>query len=246
VCGAAAHPQDRTCPACGAALAADEPSLYDELLPPGDDPGVRYDERGVPYDDRGVAGDDGVAYDEHGVPYARSTAGHEVDDRPRRGGALAPVVLLVGVAVLGLLVWWLLPGRGGDDTTVAAGPSTSATPSGDAASETPTSTPSPAASGPSGVPTTPGSPRAIRMATGSTSCGDAGSGALAWSGNDVTSCEFALETATALSSASATLPATVTATSPVTKKDYTMACENTTPVRCTGGNDAVVYVQLPQ
>jgi hypothetical protein len=83
------------------------------------------------------------------------------------------------------------------------------------------------------------------MAAGSTSCGDAGSGALAWSGNDVTSCEFALETATALSSASATLPATVTATSPVTKKSYTMACENTTPVRCTGGNNAVVYVQLP-
>ncbi len=64
-------------------------------------------------------------------------------------------------------------------------------------------------------------------------------------GNDITSCPFAARVAKAYSAAAAARPdraVTVRAYSPVTKKSYTMRCEYTTPVRCTGGTRALVYV----
>lgn len=82
-------------------------------------------------------------------------------------------------------------------------------------------------------------------ASTATRCAEA-EDATAWSGNEVTTCDVAVETARALLAAGAELPATITATSPVTKQDYRMECTNTTPVVCRGGTDALVYVDVPQ
>ena len=94
-------------------------------------------------------------------------------------------------------------------------------------------------------PESPTGPQPTERASSAKQCDSVG-GAVAWSGNEVTTCEFAVATAQALVDAAPDLPATVTARSPVTKKDYAMECSNTTPVVCRGGTDALVYVDLPQ
>lgn len=218
VCGAAAHPKDRFCPACGADLAVgdEQTSLVDELMPFGAEPVDQHPT--APEPDLGV-------------------------DEPRRRGAVAPLLVLVVVVVVALLAWRLAPGDG-DDAGIAApsaspsasGPqdvAPSASPTGDGEEPAATDTPSPT-----------DSPRAIDKAAGASRCGEARDGAVAWRGNDVTSCEFAVETAKEVVDASADLPTTVTARSPVTNKDYEMTCEDTAPVRCRGGDDALVYVDL--
>ena len=215
VCGAEAHPRDRVCPACGAALAAGDAqtSLFDDLMPLGAEPEEAYE----------------PAHDPEPGP-----------DEPRGRGVTAPLLVLAVVIIVALLAWRMVPGDG-DGAGVAAptaSPSASQTAAGDDDGE-----PAPSES-PSESPSATDAPRAIEKASGATRCGEARDGVLAWRGNDVTSCEFAVETAKAVVDASSDLPTTVTARSPVTKKDYAMECEDTTPVRCRGGNDALVYVDL--
>ena len=52
-------------------------------------------------------------------------------------------------------------------------------------------------------------------------------GTVAYRGNDITSCDFAVAVASALANVDQDLPTKVTARSPVTNKDYTMQCRNT-------------------
>ena len=67
-------------------------------------------------------------------------------------------------------------------------------------------------------------------------------------GNDQTSCEFAENVARAYADLDQPVTETVTledVASPVTGQTYTLTCDFTTPVRCTGGNNAVIYLSPP-
>ena len=166
-------------------------------------------------------------------------------EQRRGGGILLPLVLLVVVVLAAVVGWQLF--RGGDEDPGVAAPTTSSSPSaagpssgaGDSPSE---EEPSPSQS-PS--PTESETPEDIERASTSQRCASDAAGATAYRGNDVTTCEFAVETARVLVDTAPELPATITARSPVTEQDYDMACENTSPVVCRGGNDALVYVDLP-
>jgi hypothetical protein len=62
-------------------------------------------------------------------------------------------------------------------------------------------------------------------------------------GTSVTSCAFAESVRRAyINNAGRNRPVTVAATSPVTKRSYTMSCVGGQVVRCTGGDNAVVYI----
>ena len=170
------------------------------------------------------------------------------DRREKRSPLLA---VLAGCAVLavlavGSLVLWRVLGGDGEDT--AAAPATTATTAnfpvigggGDATA------PTTSAGRPSGTTTTTTTP--VRLPAGSTPCGGTSSAANgnAAAGNGVTSCPFAEEVRRAYAAQAGTgsdTPQTVTATSPVTGRSYTMTC---TPsgglVTCTGGDNAIVYV----
>lgn len=63
-----------------------------------------------------------------------------------------------------------------------------------------------------------------------------------WAGNEVTSCPFSVNVREAYVDQGATgADVEVVADSPVTGRTYTMSCEDTAPVRCRGGNSAIVY-----
>lgn len=67
--------------------------------------------------------------------------------------------------------------------------------------------------------------------------------ATAATGNDHTSCPFAKAVHKAYLAAHADgSPVTLTVTSPVTHQSYDMTCDQTGPVTCVGGNDAVVLI----
>ncbi|WP_299445963.1 hypothetical protein [uncultured Phycicoccus sp.] len=162
-------------------------------------------------------------------------------DEPRRRGAIAPLLVLAAVILLALIAWRMVPGDGDGAGVAAPTASPSASEPEGASSSGPATTDAPT---PSDTSSPTDGPRTIEKAAGATRCGEARDGVVAWRGNDVTSCEFAVETAKAVVDASSDLPTTVTARSPVTKKDYAMECEDTAPVRCRGGDDALVYVDL--
>ncbi|MBM6403177.1 hypothetical protein JQN72_02815 [Phycicoccus sp. CSK15P-2] len=251
VCGAAVHPSDPACPACGADLAptaayapgaaraeddawrssaADhEPTMMlDEFLPLESDPREA--------DPRGGWVDAG--------PAAAAPPRDAPPSRRRRDGGLwgALVVILVVALVLAGVVWFL--GTGGGDEPEVAATGTPAPSSGTTASPD-ESTPESPSSSPEESPSESGEPREVVKAEGATRCEEVEGGAVAWSGNDVTSCPFAVSTAEALRDAAPELPAGITAYSSVTDQDYEMQCENTRPVECRGGEDALVYVELP-
>ncbi|NHA69817.1 zinc ribbon domain-containing protein [Phycicoccus flavus] len=165
------------------------------------------------------------------------------EERRGRGAVLLPLGVLLVVALVAVVAWQLAP-RGERTETAAPAPSSSAPPAQSPSAtepspeDSPTPEESPSSAEPS--PTRSEGPRKVRMASSAARCGEDG-GAVAYRGNDVTSCEFSVEVAKELGSSD--LPATVTARSPVTKKSYTMRCQDTAPVTCRGGNDALVYVE---
>lgn len=209
--------------------------------PPHDPAGL--DATQDPYDDT-PAGYGAGTYDDRGVPVE--------SDRRRSGGLLFPA--LVGLVVVLLLVaGWLIFLPGGDDSDTAAPPAPSASQSPSQSSDPGTSAPeSPSPSASESPSTSPSpspsddSPQSISLPSDASRCEDIGGGVTAYSGNDVTSCPFAVSTARNLVSDDPTLPATIDARSPVTEEDYALDCENTAPVRCTGGDNAVVYVEIPE
>lgn len=160
-------------------------------------------------------------------------AGEEPARPASRRGCLGMVALgLVGLLMLAGLIWFF--GSGDDSGSGTAGSQSQGASAGSAG---------PSGSLPSGDSSD--GPQPTQRAATAKKCG-AADGATAWSGNDVTSCDFAVATAQALMASSEDLPATITARSPVTKKDYEMTCENTLPVVCRGGNNALVYVDVPR
>ncbi|MGG5258260.1 zinc-ribbon domain-containing protein [Phycicoccus avicenniae] len=233
-CGAAVDAEARFCPRCGTALLAgpdEEP-----LSPAGDDDPQPWVEDTSDLDELLPFG----AYPDVDRPGGRYAAGPADDERePRvatdpdsRRGCIGMVALaVVGLLMLVGLLWYF----GSDEPDAPAAAPTASSTVASTPGGSPSEEASPSATGPS--PT--------QRASTAKKCAEA-EGATAWSGNEVTTCDFAIETARALVAAGGTLPATVTANSPVTKQDYRMECSNTTPVVCRGGNDALVYVDLPQ
>jgi len=56
-----------------------------------------------------------------------------------------------------------------------------------------------------------------------------------------TTCPFALNVASQYNGAGSNTP--FSAYSPATRREYTMSCESGSPVVCTGGNNATVYIR---
>jgi len=157
--------------------------------------------------------------------------------RPARGnfsgarGVIIILAVLVVAAIAGGILWF----SGGGAPTTGQSPSTKAsattTPKGGKAS-----TSASAAQSASVTPST--TPSDAFPPTGATLC----SGSTTVAVNASTSCEFAANVAAAIPS-DATGSFTVTANSPVTQKDYQMACVKGTYTVCTGGQNALVYVK---
>ncbi|MBR7741947.1 hypothetical protein KC207_01405 [Phycicoccus sp. BSK3Z-2] len=178
------------------------------------------------------------AYDDRGVPV-------DGDRRSRGGGVLFPALVVLLVVLLAA-AGWLLLGPDGDDSQTAA-PSPSSTGSVSPSPEDSASSEGEPSESPSQSPSAEESadePEAVEIPASAEQCEEVG-GATAYRGNDVTSCPFAVSVTRALLEDSPDLPATVTATSPVTDEEYAMECEDTAPVVCRGGDDAVVYVERP-
>lgn len=155
--------------------------------------------------------------------------------RRSRTGLIAGVLagLLVGVI---LLVWATNRNSDDADTPAATPPATTG--------ETATTSDSP-----SEEPTTPEEtedpePDKIDLPSAATQCNNAG-GMTVYRGNDQTSCQFAENVARAYGGLDQPVTEEVTledVSSPVTGQSYTLTCDFTSPVRCTGGNNAVIYL----
>lgn len=150
--------------------------------------------------------------------------------QPRQGngvrGVIILLVLLLAAAVVGGLIWF----TGGGSPRAGSGPSrtTSASVSASRAASTPQG---------SSLPPSP-PPSDVFPPSGASLC----SGSTTVAVNAATSCEFAMNVAAAIPAGS-TGSFTVTATSPVTQKDYQMSCVRGTYTVCSGGVNALVYVK---
>lgn len=144
------------------------------------------------------------------------------------------VMILLGLLVLAAIVGGVLWFTGGGTPTAPS--TTTAAKSASAGTSARTSG---SASATATAPKTPsGTPIDAFPPSGSALCGSSTTVAV----NSTTSCEFALNVAAAIpASASGTF--TVTATSPVTQKEYEMSCVKGTYTVCTGGVNAIVYVK---
>lgn len=170
------------------------------------------------------------------------TVGHPGGDGPASGARLALVAVAVAVLFLaGLAVALSQLLGGGSDTPTVAAPRTTSVTSGATTAGGPTTAP-PATTPPTA--TTP-PPAKVKVPTRAKTCSTKGTSAyaMAVAGNDVTSCPFASAVRDAYAAAKGDGEAVeLRVTSPVTHKPYTMTCQRTAPVLCTGGSSAVVYL----
>lgn len=235
-CGYALGPDDQYCGGCGAFLTDapdDEHEAWaDEAAPATaapSDPG-----RDAPSDDT-----------PWGIPYAPTQA--PAPEPARSGPSTAMIAAGVGiVALLALLLFWVL--RPDGEESLASGSSTSdstagvttpATTAGTDPGASPTATPTETSTA---SPTA--EPAVVELPGSAEQCDNVGA-FVVYRGNAETSCPFAENVGRAF----AEVPQPVTAetaltgvSSPVTGLDYDLTCEFTTPVRCTGGDNAVVYL----
>jgi len=145
-------------------------------------------------------------------------------------GAIILLALLVVAAIIGGVLWFTGGGSPTAGSATSKSPATSTSAS-DKAIGTPSKVQS-ATVTPSATPSDAFPPSGAGLCPGSTTVAV----------NAATSCEFALNVAAAIP-AGATGSFAVTATSPVTQKDYQMACVRGTYTVCTGGVNALVYVK---
>lgn len=225
-CGYPLGPDDQYCGGCGAYL-TDSPEDEQPDQAPGSD-------------------HDTAAQDAPwGIPYAPA----EQPPAPRSGPSAGMIAAAVAAVVLiALLVFWVL--RPDSEESTASGSATAATTqtapaATDGATATPTdgATDTPTAS-PTGSATTPPAPAEIDLPGAAQECDNVGS-FVVYRGNTTTSCPFAENVGRAFAAVEQPVTAAVTlndVSSPVTGLDYDLTCDFTTPVRCTGGNNAVVYL----
>ncbi|MFI6999737.1 protein kinase [Nocardia sp. NPDC050175] len=191
------------------------------------------------YPDQGYADD----YDDYGPeedPYA---------EPGKRRSVVLPilvgVVVIVVIAVVGAVGWQVFSSRNVAHPTEQQ-----------AGAPVPTASPQAPASGSSSAPpvaSTPAKPTTVTLPAGAKPCtqGNSSSGTFTKSatGSAATTCAFAEEVRRAYAetntanTVSREAPRTVTATSPVTGRTYTMNCLSEGQlVTCSGGENAVVYV----
>lgn len=146
-------------------------------------------------------------------------------------------MILLGVLVLFAVMGGILWFSGGGSPAGSSSTATSKSASGAASSAKASGSTSGSAS--ASAPKTPtGTPADAFPPAGSALC----QGSTTVAVNSTTSCEFANNVAKAIpAGASGTF--VVTATSPVTQKDYEMICVKGTYTVCTGGNNAMVFVK---
>ncbi|KAB7741389.1 hypothetical protein GA707_17730 [Nostocoides sp. F2B08] len=174
------------------------------------------------------------------VPYATGPPPPE----PRQGPSAGMIAAAIAaVALVALLLVWLF---GGDDETTAGDQTTTAPATSEPATggeTTDEATPSTTPSTPTESPTEAPEPAEIELPGSAQTCGSVG-GFTVYSGNDATSCPFAENVGSAYADLGETTEeATLSdVSSPVTGETYDMTCDFTTPVRCEGGNNAVVYL----
>ena len=221
-CGYALGPDDQFCGGCGAYL-SDAPQ--EQTTPTGND---------------------------WGIPF---TAEQESGPPPRDSRTLGVIAGVLGaILVLALVLFWWL---GRDDetgaadgttptTAVATDTATDAATEPDAA-ETEVET-DPADEPTSGEPTETESPEPtpgeIDLPSAAAQCANVGSLAV-YRGNDQTSCPFAENVARAYAALDEPPTEAFTlsgVTSPVTGQSYNLTCDFSSPVRCTGGNNAAVFI----
>lgn len=166
---------------------------------------------------------------------------HAPTPPPRRG--VSPFVLLAmligGVLLGGLCVGGVVLALGGDDEPAAAPPttvtatSTTDPPTSDEAPSTSSSTSSSSSSSPT---------RSGTLPAGASACAGPVDGTSVGTGSEVTSCAFAGAVREAYLAKEPKGDVDLEVRSPVTNKTYTMSCTGESVTRCTGGNNAIVYL----
>lgn len=216
-CGYALGPDDQFCGGCGAYL-TDAPQAEAAQQP----------------------GDWGASSTPDGPPTS-GPSGSPGSSLAVIGGVLAALVIVA------LALIWILGGRGDSDDVATDGATTPI------ATETaPATEPTDPATTPAESPTSPEpeetegpeEPEEIELPGAAVQCNNVGTLAV-YRGNDQTSCPFAENVARAFAALDQPVTEEVTlsgVSSPVTGQDYTLTCDFTVPVRCVGGNDAVIYI----
>ncbi|MEU8899503.1 protein kinase [Nocardia sp. NPDC048505] len=201
---------------------------------------------GPDYDDDRYSPRGGYGRGEDGPDY-----GPEYDDDYQQPSSNRSIVMpiLIGVlsvvvvAVAGAVGWQMFGAGNSQPVADVASASTSVAATPDAAAP---GTPVPQSS--SKAPGTTTSGTAVKLPDGAKACStgsSTGANARAATGSEVTSCQFAeaVRKAYAESASGTRAPGSVTATSPVTGRTYTMNCvPQGQVVMCSGGENAVVYV----
>lgn len=181
------------------------------------------------------------------IPYAPARQEPPPRRTPSAAIIAAAIAALVLVAVL--LIW--LVGHDGDDVASDGATTPAATQTTDGATTEPPGT-STETSSPAQTETATGSPTQtaapeptqIELAGSAAQCSNVGSVAV-YRGNSQTSCPFAENVARAYAELEQPVTEAVTLSgvaSPVTGQTYDLTCDFTTPVRCAGGDNAVVYL----
>ena len=162
--------------------------------------------------------------------------------------AIGTALVLVALAALGYIFLVRPPQQAQPVVTVSV---TAARTS--ASRTTPAAAPSSTSAGPT-TTATPANPSSSSVAPSypaltlpGRACGTTGSGPFAnvAAGNSLTSCEFAVAVQAAyVTAGGAGSPLSLSAFSPVTKKDYQMSCSGNQPVMCTGGSNNTIVVFL--
>lgn len=256
-CGYQLAPEDKFCGGCGAYLTdapAEQAAPIQGSQPQANQPQANQPQYNQPqyyppqyYESQGQQ----TQYyepqgNDHWVPpYVRD----EEYAPPRRGPG--PRIIAAGVAavlVLALLVWAFTRG-GDDDPDQAATPAVTQTTGAPTTTEPP-STPTDGTESPTetatatATETATADPTRIELAPSAAQCSNVGSIAV-YRGNDQTSCPFAENVARAYAALVEPVTGPVTLSdvaSPVTGQTYSLTCEFTSPVRCSGGDNAVVYL----
>lgn len=226
-CGYALGPDDQYCGGCGAYLTDALDDEYGEGQSDETAPGAAQDPA---QDGRGD------------VPYAPAQHPPQARSGPSAGMIAAAVA---AVALVALLIFWVLRPDGAEgeatDPATAAPPTATIPATTDGATDTPT--PSPTET-PTESPTEPPPATSIDLPGSAQECNNVGS-FVVYRGNTTTSCPFAENVGRAFAELEQPVTTEVTlsgVSSPVTGLDYDLTCEYTTPVRCTGGNNAAVYL----
>ena len=166
---------------------------------------------------------------------------------PRKGAAswLLGVAAAIVVLTLGFVMWsFLSVGETGDaSNSPTALTTTSARPA--PGQSSPQASASAASPSPSAGSPSPSATPAGAVPAGAISCGGSGAGdaAAVFAADANTSCPFAVEVGNAYRAAnSGGAPASITAKSPVTGKDYSLVCSGSVPTTCVADSGATVYL----